>query len=133
MSLKNYRNLAVGFIGGIAFVVGCGGSGGGSSTLAPNTASANTATVTTEEKYCYLLSSGSVFSISQAANAAIAVNGQTIKQRYPVHQVFCGSFADDAYTETTLNELYAAGWRTRDFDFQATSDAEFKIWRYKTN
>lgn len=135
MKTKNYKTLLAGFIGGVAFVIGCGGGGGGggssTSNSLMNTAVASGQTGDIEEQYCAFYDRGSMRAIDDVINGTFEA-GQTLKDSYPAATIKCVNMASESISTTTLDALYAAGWKTT--SVVGASDARrYKVWRYVTN
>ena len=134
MNKTSIRTTLAGFIGGVAFIIGCGGGGGGGST---NSAVANTTAQVQdiEEMYCVVRQDGSELGpsihgtpLSDSLNSHYASYvTTTYANSYPNHRVFCATLGATSFTETTLVALEQGGWKT----YNAVSELGYrsKVWR----
>jgi len=119
-----------GFIGGVAFIIGCGGSAGGGAT---NNAVANTTSQVQdiEEQYCYVDMQGDGLYKEQIHlffnNYVSWTEGTTPLEQHPNLRVYCASYADLTYTETSLEALQQGRWKT--YHASTSKESYSKMWR----
>jgi hypothetical protein len=130
MNYQSVKMTLVGFLGGVAFIVGCGGGGATNSAIANTTAQVQDI----EEMYCMVGVDGGIGynSISSTLNdhfysSPLTKPGTyTYAEQYPNHKVLCATMAATEHTETTLAALQQGGWKT----YNATGAGySSKVWR----
>lgn len=133
MNTQSIKMTLAGFIGGVAFIIGCGGGGGGSAT---NSAVANTTAQVQdiEEMYCRISQDGVSNSTGYLSNSvnyyyeggSSLANTQTYSESYPNHVIYCATLGASSYTQYTLASLQQGGWKTYT---GSGSGSQSKVWR----
>jgi hypothetical protein len=135
MNKTSIRATLAGFIGGVAFIIGCGGGGGGGST---NSAVANTTAQVqdVEEQYCYVDRDGDglyklAIKLFMSGSGNFYLNAGTPLQQKPNARVYCATYDADGYTETTFTALRQGNWKTYNTTNASNLDgeAQYKMWR----
>ena len=144
MGRTSIKSTLAGFIGGVAFIIGCGGGGGeagsnttiGSNNLLNNAMAAETQKVQDIEEMNCKISPDGVSSPSGHISSTIGSyyissdsSTQTFTERYPNHIVYCATLGASSYTEYTLTSLKQGGWKTYNYGGTYFTGYQAKVWR----